>query len=178
MNEFLSRLIASVVFTSLNSSSSLTILGDYCLPSFILLCRLVFFDNSAFPWRYGSIKGSKTSLTKSNWPSAFYDTPAKWLCNSEIENIENDLSEIIKEAKGKEPKPIPATSLKKKDVQELFGTEHSKTMDVSWADVSTSDFQKPKLLGKMLHPLMISVSDRDSRRGTGYFRKDPEELHQ
>ena len=98
--------------------------------------------------------------------------------NSEIENIENDLSEIIKEAKGKEPKPIPATSLKKKDVQELFGTEHSKTMDVSWADVSTSDFQKPKLLGKMLHPLMISVSDRDSRRGTGYFRKDPEELHQ
>lgn len=42
-------------------------------------------------------------------------------------------------------------------------------MDASWADVSTSDFEKP-------HPLMISVSDIDSRRGAGYLREGPQDL--
>lgn len=95
---------------------------------------------------------------------------------SEIETIEKDLAEIVKETKGKESKPLPVTSLKKKDVETLFGTKHSKTMDVSWADVSTSDFEKPKLLGKMSHPLMISVSDRGSRRGAGNLWEGPQEL--
>lgn len=54
----------------------------------------------------------------------------------------------------KETKSLSVTSLKKKDVLKLFGTEHSKTMDVSWADVSKSDFEKPPLLDKMSHSLV------------------------
>lgn len=65
--------------------------------------------------------------------------------------------------KCKEPKLLSITSLKKKDIETLFGTKHFKIMDVSWADISTSDFEKPKLLGKISHSLMISVSDRGSR---------------
>lgn len=85
------------------------------------------------------------------------------MTKSEIETIEKDLTEIVKEMKGKEPKLLPITSLKKKDIETLFSTKHSKKMDISWADVSASDFKKPKLLGKMSHSLMIPVSDRGSR---------------
>lgn len=54
----------------------------------------------------------------------------------------------------KEPMPLPVTSLKKKDVEAFFGAKHSESMHVSWADVSTSDLEKPTFLGKMPHFLV------------------------
>lgn len=77
----------------------------------------------------------------------------------------------------KEPELLSVTSLKK-DVEAFFGMKPSGSQDTSWYDARTSDFQKPALLGKMSHPLMMSVSDRDSRWGAWYFRKDSQERHE